>query len=46
MAARVERVGDAALPDFELPDDDGKGWHLAEQVSRGPVLLVFYRGDW
>ncbi|TAN31993.1 redoxin domain-containing protein [bacterium] len=32
--------------DFELSDQDGKSWHLADHLARGPVLLVFYRGDW
>jgi peroxiredoxin len=32
--------------DFELPDEDGKSWHLADQLARGPIVLVFYRGDW
>jgi len=32
--------------DFELPDEQGATWRLAEFLSRGPVVLVFYRGDW
>ncbi|PYN79296.1 MAG: redoxin domain-containing protein [Chloroflexi bacterium] len=32
--------------DFELPDQQGATWRLAEFLSRGPVVLVFYRGDW
>jgi len=32
--------------DFELPDHEGKPWRLADGLKRGPVLLVFYRGDW
>ncbi len=32
--------------DFELPDQSGSPWRLAEALARGPVLLVFYRGDW
>jgi peroxiredoxin len=32
--------------DFELPDHQGKSWRLAENLARGPVLLVLYRGDW
>ena len=32
--------------DFQLPDQDGKSWRLFEHLSRGPILLVFYRGDW
>jgi peroxiredoxin len=37
----VERAAD-----FELLDDHGRPWHLAEKLAEGPVLLVFYRGDW
>lgn len=32
--------------DFELPDEAGRPWRLREKVQAGPVLLVFYRGDW
>jgi peroxiredoxin len=32
--------------DFELPDQAGTAWRLADHLARGPVLLVFYRGDW
>jgi len=32
--------------DFELPDHHGKAWRLSDLLERGPVLLVFYRGDW
>ncbi len=32
--------------DFELVDHEGKAWRLADHLARGPVLLVFYRGDW
>ena len=32
--------------DFELLDQAGKTWHLVENLARGPVLLVFSRGDW
>jgi peroxiredoxin len=32
--------------DFELPDHLGRPWRLGEQLADGPVLLVFYRGDW
>ena len=32
--------------DFELPDQDGNPWRLAEHRARGPIVLVFYRGDW
>jgi hypothetical protein len=32
--------------DFELPDPEGKPWALADHRAGGPVVLVFYRGDW
>jgi peroxiredoxin len=34
------------MPAFELPDQEENPWNLDEQLSRGPVMLVFYRGDW
>ena len=38
------KVGDTA-PDFTLPDQDGQPVHLAELLTRGPVLLYFYPAD-
>jgi peroxiredoxin len=32
--------------DFELPDHEEKQWRLSDHLNQGPVLLVFYRGDW
>jgi len=32
--------------DFKLTDHEGKPWRLDDDLARGPVLLVFYRGDW
>jgi peroxiredoxin len=32
--------------DFELPDHQGRPWRLGDELAEGPVLLVFYRGDW
>ncbi|HLZ94135.1 MAG TPA: redoxin domain-containing protein [Candidatus Dormibacteraeota bacterium] len=32
--------------EFELPDHEGKPWRLADHLQQGPVLLIFYRGDW
>lgn len=34
------------LPGFELPDEEGRAWDLSEHLENGPVMLVFYRGDW
>jgi peroxiredoxin len=44
-SSATSRVG-GALPDFELPDHEGKSWRLSDQLARGPVVVVFYRGDW
>jgi hypothetical protein len=42
----VVPVGMERAIDFELPDHEGNTWTLAGHLARGPVLLVFYRGDW
>ena len=34
------------VPAFELPDEQGEIYSLPEKLSQGPVMLVFYRGDW
>jgi peroxiredoxin len=44
-AAPGLQVGDPA-PDFTLPDQLGREVHLADQLAQGPVVLVFYRGEW
>lgn len=33
-------------PDFELVDHGGTRVRLADELARGPVLLVFFRGSW
>ena len=38
-------VGEKA-PSFELPGHQGEPWNLSGQLEAGPVMLVFYRGDW
>jgi peroxiredoxin len=38
-------VGERA-PDFSLPDAVGRVISLRERLSQGPVVLVFYRGEW
>jgi peroxiredoxin Q/BCP len=35
------RPGDA-VPDFELPAQDGRVVRLSEELMRGPVVLFFY----
>ena len=32
--------------DFELTDQQGHAWRLTDHLQQGPVLVVFYRGDW
>jgi peroxiredoxin len=34
----------AAAPDFRLVDQHGVEFHLADEVSAGPLVLVFLRG--
>ena len=31
---------------FELPDQQDYPWSLSGQLETGPVVLIFYRGDW
>lgn len=38
-------VGERA-PAFSLPDAMGRAASLGERLSSGPVVLVFYRGEW
>ncbi len=43
----VEVPKDApAAPPFELPDQQRAAVSLAQLRATGPVVLVFYRGDW
>ena len=44
-AGRTPNVGDFA-PDFELVDSTGAPQRLSEMVSHGPLILIFYRGNW
>jgi len=34
------------MPNFELPDEEGSPFNLLERLAEGPLVLVFYRGDW
>jgi peroxiredoxin len=36
----------AKAPDFTLEDATGKTVTLTEKLANGPVILVFYRGEW
>ena len=42
---RVVKVGQRA-PDFTLPNATGKSVRLADLLTRGPVVLSFFRGRW
>lgn len=54
MVARLEanQVGQSApqvgepMPDFILPDQDGRLVRLGELLERGPVVMSFNRGHW
>ncbi len=39
------KVGDRA-PDFFFTNADGQEFRLQELLSKGPVVLSFYRGKW
>ena len=39
------RIGERA-PDFALPNQRGETVRLSERLTRGPVVLSFYRGVW
>lgn len=45
FAARAPKVGDEA-PDFALPDQHGDEVWLSALLHGGPVVLIFYRGEW
>lgn len=39
------KVGDMA-PDFSTKDQDGKTISLKQALKNGPVVMLFYRGQW
>lgn len=43
-ANRLE-VGRQA-PGFSAKDANGENFHLSEKLKNGPVVLIFYRGQW
>ena len=45
LAERAVNLG-AQAPDFELPNVHGTPVRLSAQLTRGPVVLSFYRGGW
>jgi peroxiredoxin len=34
------------FPAFILPDEQGVPFNLRSALTNGPLMLVFYRGDW
>lgn len=46
VAAPPRVAAEATAPDFTLTAHDGRRVALAEALSRGHVVLVFYRGHW
>jgi hypothetical protein len=45
IAQRAKQPGDQA-PLFTLPDTNGEIVSLADLLTRGPVVITFYRGVW
>jgi len=45
QAERAKKIGDKAPP-FALEDPDGRTVSLVDLLSKGPVVLSFYRGVW
>ncbi|MCO7176195.1 peroxiredoxin-like family protein [Sporolactobacillus kofuensis] len=39
------KIGDKA-PNFSLPNPSGKIVNLSDELTKGPVILNFYRGGW
>lgn len=42
---RVPVAGECA-PDFEVLDSTRRPQRLSELTSHGPLVLLFYRGNW
>jgi hypothetical protein len=42
---RVIKVGDK-LPNFALPNADGREVRSADLLANGPLVLTFFRGTW
>jgi len=45
MAGKALKVG-AKAPNFRLPNAQGGTFELSRQLSKGPVVVTFYRGGW
>jgi hypothetical protein len=45
LAPKAPGIGEAH-PDFELPAHTGEPWKLKDALKNGPLVLIYYRGDW
>jgi peroxiredoxin len=45
ILSQIKTVGEN-VGDFALPDADGRSVRLSSLLSNGPVVVVFYRGEW
>jgi len=45
IGERIPRVGSALVP-FELPDTEGNDVSSSDLLSKGPLVMTFYRGLW
>jgi peroxiredoxin len=44
--ASFSAIKNGIAPNFELKDPSGKVFKLSDGLSKGPVILAFYRGGW
>ena len=45
LAEKALNVGDT-IPEFILPNSEGVNVKIGDVISRGPLVLTFYRGVW
>ena len=45
-AAEFALKEDEQAPDFTLPDALGQPVTLSQLLTQGPVIIIFYRGEW
>lgn len=45
VAAQALKAGDA-MPEFLLPNAEGRIVHSADLLAAGPLVVTFFRGDW
>jgi peroxiredoxin len=46
-AARMANIAvGERFPTFILPNEHGEPFDLRSELIEGPLMLVFYRGDW